>query len=106
MDHAEFVELHRQGRVRVRVDAKLAARYLSGRLMLPVFATPVIGLGIALALWGFIWTGAALMIGGIAFVHFIRRSAPRFLVNQALQDATVFGELLRLGILQAEAADA
>lgn len=105
MTHAEFLEAHRQGRVRVRVDAKLAARYLSGRMLLPVIAVPVIGVGMALALWGFVWVGVALMVGGIAFVHLVRRSAPSFLVNQALQDARAYGDLVRLGILQVDVAE-
>lgn len=99
MNHCEFQETYRRGEVRVEVDRALAAKYLSARLLLPVFVTPIIGLGAALALWGLTWQGLLLVILGAALPQLIRASAPHFVLTQALEDEAVYREAVAGGII-------
>lgn len=99
MIHAEFVSAHRAGALRVRIDSQRASRYVSARLMLPFVTLPVLGTGVALALIGWIWTGLAVIALGIVLPRLIKRSAPHFLLTQALQDENLYRELIAAGVL-------
>ena len=100
MSHAEFVELHRAGSIHVHVDAAAAAKYLSRRLLLPLVMLPVLGTGIALALVGWLWTGFAVI--GLATIAplLIKRSAPHFIVTQALQDQRFYDDALEARLFE------
>jgi hypothetical protein len=100
MMHAEFVSAYGAGRIKVEIDPKNAARYLSARLLLPFVMMPVIGIGIALVLIGWIWTGIVLMATGIIAPRLIKRSASRFVLTRALEDERVYQEVTRLAILR------
>ena len=100
MTHAEFVNAYAGGRVKVAVDPAAASKYLSARLMLPLFTIPVLGAGVALALVGWIWTGLALIAIGFFAPRLIKRSAPHFVLTQALQNESIYGEVTQAGILQ------
>ncbi|MGH8617770.1 MAG: hypothetical protein ACREUW_08750 [Burkholderiales bacterium] len=102
MEHAEFVVAYQRGEVRVVVDPKLAARFMSARLLLPFVALPVIGGGIALALTGWIWSGLAVIAAGIIGPRLIKRSAPHFVLTQALADASFYADATRAGVLRAD----
>jgi len=101
MTHAEFVEAYARGGVRVTVDPKAAARFVSTRLLLPFVALPVIGGGIALALTGWVWSGLAVIAGGIIVPRLIKRGAPNFVLTQALADARFYDEAVSAGVLSA-----
>jgi hypothetical protein len=98
--HAEFTAACARGEVRVDIEPKAAARHLSARLLLPFVAMPVLGIGVALALVGWIVTGLAIIAAGIVAPLLIKRSAPRFLLQQALHDPAAYDELTRAGILR------
>ena len=100
MTHTEFVAAYAGGRVKVAIDQAAASKYLSARLLLPLMMMPVVGIGIALALTGRIWTGLAIIAAGIIVPRLIKRSAPHFVLTQALQDERIYGEVTRTGILQ------
>ena len=85
MTHREFIDAYRAGQLRVEIEPPAAARYLSARLLLPFVALPVLGCGVALALVGWLWTGLAVLAAGVAIPRLIRRSAPHFLLTQALE---------------------
>ena len=99
MTHTEFVAAHRNGTLRVTVDPALAARYLSASLLLPLAMLPVLGIGVGLAITGMVWSGLALIALGIIVPRLIKRSAPRFLLMQALQDEKFYLEMTRSGII-------
>ena len=103
MTHAEFVSAHRNGALRVRIDPQRASRYVSVRLMLSFVMLPVLGTGVALALIGWIWTGLTVIALGIVLPRLIKRSAPRFLLTQALQDENLYRELIAAGVLDISA---
>ena len=100
MTHSEFVDAYRSGRVRIEIELPAAARYLSARLLLPFVMLPVLGCGVALALIGWLWTGLAVLAAGIAAPRFIKRSAPHFLLTQALEDARTYDDVTQAGILR------
>lgn len=103
MTHAEFVAAHRNGTLRVTFDPQRAARYLSSRLLLPLVMMPLIGAGIALALTGSVWIGLAVIALGIVLPRLIKRSAPKFLLMQALQDEKLYLELTQAGVIRFDA---
>lgn len=103
MTHAEFVSAHRMGVLRVRVDPQRASRYVSTRLMLSFVMLPLLGAGVALALIGWVWSGLAVIVLGIVLPRLIKRSAPHFLLTQALQDENLYRELLAAGVLDISA---
>ncbi len=102
MTHAEFVAAHRNGTLRVAIDPALAARYLSARLLLPLITMPVLGVGIGLAITGMAWSGLSVIALGIVVPRVIKRTAPRFLLMQALQDEKSYLDLTRAGIISAD----
>lgn len=100
MTHAEFVAAYQRGRIRVELDPQGASRFLSARLLLPLVTMPVVGIGIATVLVGWLLTGLAIVAVGIIAPQLIKRSAPHFLFQQALNDAAVYEELVRSGVLR------
>ena len=102
MTHAEFRTAFDAGTIRVDVDPKAAARFLSGRLLLPLFMLPVLGVGVGLALLGWIVTGLSLIAAGIVVPRLIKRGAPRFIVTQALADERLYADAVAAGVLVVE----
>jgi hypothetical protein len=102
MTHAEFVAAFRAGRIRVDIDPAAAGRFLSARLMLPLFMLPVLGAGVAAALAGWLWSGLAVIAAGILAPRLIKRSAPRFVITQALADAAFYADARDQGLLRIE----
>lgn len=97
--HAEFVQAYRNASIRVDIDRKAAARYVSARLLLPFFMLPALGIGTALALTGSLWIGFALIGAATLVPLLIKRSAPHFIMTQALEDAQFYGDALSARIL-------
>lgn len=100
MTHAEFVTAYRRGDVKVEIDAKAAARHLSARLLLPFVAMPVLGIGVALAIIGWIYTGLAVIAAGVVVPRLIKRGAASFLLQQAIEDPKAFDTLVRANIMR------
>ena len=100
MTHSEFTAAYAHGEIKVEVDPKAAARFLSARLLLPLFMMPVVGVGIALALAGWIFTGLAVIALGIIVPRLIKRSASHFVFQQALNDRAVYEEVTKSGLLR------
>jgi len=100
MTHTEFVAAYARGEIRVEIDPKAAARHLSARLLLPFVMMPVVGIGIALALIDSFFLGFAIIALGIIIPQLIKRSAPHFLLTQALEDAGVYEEATRSELLR------
>jgi hypothetical protein len=100
MTHTEFVAAYQRGEIRVEIEPQGAARLVSARMLLPLVAMPVLGLGVALALIGWIATGLALIAVGFIVPRLIKRSAPHFLLHQALQDPAAYEELVKQGVLR------
>jgi hypothetical protein len=102
LSHTAFVEAYRAGRVTVQLDPKRAATLLSARLLLPLITLPVLGAGVALALIGWLWSGLSVIAVGILVPRVIKKSAPHFLLTQALEDEAVYTELTRSAVMQVD----
>ena len=100
MTHAEFVAAYQRGEIKAEIDPKAAARFVSARLLLPFVALPVLGMGVALALVGWIYTGLAIIAVGFVVPRLIKHNAPRFILTQALQDASFYDEVAKSGLLR------
>jgi hypothetical protein len=100
MTHSEFVAAYRRGDIKVEFDPQGAARFLSGRLLLPLVMMPILGIGAAVALVGWFFAGLAIIALGIVAPQLIKRSAPHFLLQQALRDTVVYDELKQANILR------
>jgi hypothetical protein len=100
MTHAEFAAAYARGEIKVEIDPAGAARFLSARLLLPLVMMPVLGFGVALALIGWIYTGLAVLAAGIVAPRLIKRSAPHFVLQQALNDPAVYEEITKTGLLR------
>ena len=94
MTHAEFVAAYHAGAIRVDVDPRAAARYLSARLLLPLFMLPVLGIGVALALTGWLWTGLSIIGAATIAPILIKRSARHFVITQALEDGKFYDDAM------------
>jgi len=100
MTHKEFTAAYARGEIKVDVDPQGAARHLSARLLLPFVMMPVLGIGVALALVGWVFSGFAIIALGIIAPQLIKRSAPHFLLTQALGNAAVYEEVTRSGLVR------
>jgi hypothetical protein len=89
--HAEFVDAYARGELRVEIDPQGAGRFLSARLILPLI--------------GWIYSGLAVIALGIVIPRLIKRSAPYFLLQDALRDPAVYEELTGQNILRASLMD-
>ena len=100
MTHSEFVAAYQRGEIKVEFDPRGAARFLSARLLLPLVMMPILGIGVAVALVGWFFTGLAIIALGIVAPQLIKRSAPHFLLQQALHDPAVYDELRQANVLR------
>jgi len=100
ISHAAFRNAYAAGRAHLEIDPALAARFMSARLLLPLFMLPVLGIGVGLALVGWIVTGLAIIGGGIIVPRLIKRSAPHFVLTQALADEKFYQAAVNEGVLR------
>lgn len=99
LSHREFVNAFHDGAITITFQPKDTARFISARLLLPLFMMPVLGIGVALALTGWIWTGLFVIALGIIVPRLIKRGAPRFLMQQMMEDEGLYREVLHAGIM-------
>ena len=104
MTHSEFVAGYHEGRVRAVIDREAAARFVSGRAVLPLVLLPILGLGVALALVGYPVTGIAVFLAAIALRFLVRRSSDGFLVWRALRDEDFYRQVMAAQVLRVEEA--
>jgi len=100
--HEEFVAAYRAGRVRVTIDRAAAARFVSGRAMLPLVMLPLLGFGVALALVGYIVTGAVIFVAALALRYLVKRSSDGFLLWRALRDSDFYEQVRAAQVLNVE----
>jgi len=86
----------------VSIDRDAAARFVAGRAMLPLVLLPVLGLGVALALVGYVIAGAAVFIAALGLRFLVRRSSDGFLLWRALNDAAFYQQVVAAQVLRIE----
>ena len=104
LNHQAFVAAERQGRQRVQIDREAAARFVAGRAMLPLVLLPILGLGVALALVGYVWSGIAVFLIGILIRFLVKRSSDGFLLWRALRDEQFYRQVLAAQVLKIDGA--
>jgi len=102
--HEEFVAAYHAGRLRVRIDRDAAARFVSGRAMLPLVMLPILGLGVALALVGYLIAGISVFVLALILRFVVKRGSDGFLLWRALRDAEFYQQVLAAGVLSVEKA--
>ena len=102
MTHPEFVAAYHAGRIRVRIDRAAAARFVSGRAMLPLVMLPVLGLGVALALVGYPIAGTIVFLAALVRRYLVRRSSDGFLLWRALRDEDFYRQVVAAQVLTIE----
>lgn len=100
MTHAQFVAAYRESRLRAEIDREAAARMVSARLMLPLVLLPLLGIAVALALLGRYVLGGLVFAAALALRYAVRRTAPGFVLQRALEDERFYAEALAAGLLQ------
>jgi hypothetical protein len=100
--HPEFVAAYEAGRIRVKIDRVAASRFVAGRAMLPLVLLPLLGLGVALALVGYLITGTLVFLAALLLRFLVRRSSNGFLLWRALQDAEFYRQIVAAQVLSIE----
>ena len=103
MSHEDFIAAYRAGKLSVHVDPKAAAQLVTRQMMLPLFLLPIMGLGVALALTGYLVIGVVAFIAALAFRYAVRRSSSGYVLTRSLEDAVFFEYVTTAGILRTEA---
>lgn len=103
--HQEFKTGLPRGRFRVIVNPERAQKYIKHKLMVIALALPMMGIGAALALSGYPWAGAPLVLIGILLPRYIKKQAPKILLHLAQNDAKTYQEAIEFEILEVRMAD-
>ena len=102
MTHDDFVAAYEAGRIRVSVNRDAASRFVARHAMLPLVLLPVLGLGVALALVGYIVTGTLIFLGALLLRFIVRRSSGGFIVWRALHSAEFYRQVTAAKVLSIE----
>jgi len=102
--HADFVAGYRSGELVLHVDRKAAARFVSGRMLLPFILLPVFGLAVGVALAGWFLAGVAIFLAGFLFRWFVRSSSHGFVLTQSLYSAAFYRDALAAGVIRLESS--
>jgi hypothetical protein len=68
-------------------------------MMLPFVLLPLLGLGVALALTGWLLAGGAVFLGALALRFLVRASSQGFILARSLEDPAFYEEMRGKGIL-------
>ncbi len=92
------------GRFRVVVNPERAQKYVKHRLFVIGIALPLLGLGAALALSGYVWVGLPMVAIGALLPRVVKAHAPKILLHLAQQDAKTYQEAIDFEILEVRSA--
>ena len=98
--HGEFRAGLPLARYRVIINPKKAERYVKHRLFIMGVTVPLLGLGIAMVLWGHTYIG--LTLGAIGFVlpRIVKHQAGKILLHLALNDAKTYYDAVEYEIME------
>jgi hypothetical protein len=98
--HDEFSAGLPAGRFNVIVNPALAQKYVRHRLFVVGISLPLLGIGAALAISGYPWSGLPLVVVGFLLPRVIKAQAPKILLYLAQHDARTYFEAMNFGILE------
>lgn len=90
----------RAGRFRVIVNPERAQKYVKHRLFVVGISLPMLGIGTALALSGYVWWGLPLVVLGALMHRVIKAHATKILLHLSLHDVRVYREAIDFEILE------
>lgn len=88
------------GRFRLIVNPERAQKYVKQRLFVVGVSLPILGIGVALSLYGYPWIGLPLVLIGALLHRVIKAHAPKILLHLALHDEKTYHEALEYEILE------
>jgi hypothetical protein len=88
------------GRFRVIVNPEKAQKYIKHRLFIVGIALPLLGIGAALAISGYVWVGLPMVVLGALLPRVVKAHAPKILLHLAQQDAKTYQEAIDFEILE------
>ena len=103
VSHEEFRTGLPAGRFRVIVNPALAPKYVQHRLWIKILLLPVLGIGVALGISGYLWAGLVLVLIGVLAPRMIKKRAPELLLHLATRDKDIYREAIEYEILEVRA---
>ena len=100
LSHEEFRQGLPLGRYRVIVNPTLAPKYVQHRLWIKMLILPVLGIGVALGISGYVWAGLPLILVGALLHRVVKAHATKILLHLALSDPKVYREAIDYEILE------
>ena len=91
------------GHFRVVVNPTLAPKYVQHRLWIKMLLLPVLGIGIALGISGYLWVGLGLVLVGVLTPRLIRKRSAELLLHLATRDKDIYREAIDYEILEVRA---
>lgn len=88
------------GQFRVIVNPDKAQKYIKHRLFIVGIALPLLGIGAALALSGYVWAGLPMVVLGALLPRVVKAHAARILLHLAQHDAKTYREAIDYEILE------
>lgn len=98
--HEDFRAGLPAGRFHVIVNPDLAQKYVRHRLFVVGISLPLLGIGAALAVSGYLWAGLPMVAIGFLLPRIIKAHAAKILLHLAQQDARTYLEAMEHGILE------
>lgn len=98
--HQEFKTGLPHGRFRVIVNPERAQKYVKHRLFVVGISLPMLGIGVVLSLYGYLWVGLPMIVVGVLMHRVIKAHAPKILLHLALSDAKTYEEAMEYEILE------
>ena len=102
--HQEFRNGLPHGRFRVIVNPERAQKYVKHRLFVVGISLPLLGIGVVLSMYGYLWVGLPMVVVGVLMHRVIKAHAPRILLHLALSDAKTYEEAMEYEILEVRRA--
>lgn len=109
-DSAEYIPFEEfrsglpHGRFRLIVNPDLAKPFVAHCTRVTPLAIAMIGPGIALALAGYLWTGALLVAAGILLRRVVKSQAPRILLHLVTHLPAVYEQATEHGVMEVRRA--
>ena len=98
----EFRDGLPQGRFHVVVNPSLAQRFVAQRVNVLPVAIAILGVGIALALAGYVVVGAVMVTLGIVFRRVVKTQAPKILLHLTSRDGAAYAEATAHGVMEVQ----
>jgi hypothetical protein len=104
VSHEDFVAGLPVGRFRLIVNPQRAYRFVAHRLFLNGVSVPLLGLGIALGLVGYIWPAAIICVIGFGLRRLVKAQAANILLHLVQKDAKTYYDTIEFEIMEVRLA--